>query len=401
VSASSPPSEPLAEDPGLRVLHVFGGLEVGGAETWLSTALAHGGLRAAYSHDFCLLSSSEGPLAAELRSRGHRVLHVPLVPRWSFPQRLFSFLRRRRYDAVHSHVLLFSGVTLAVARAAGIRLRIAHAHNDSDGRASSWTRGLYRRGMRRLIAWASTDVVGCTRRAALAAGGTERTLRVLPYGVALADSDAPRPSPGRAALLDSCDLPPDARVWGHIGRMAPQKNQRFLLEAFAAAYHADACSYLVIAGEGPLRSGLEAYAEGLGVADRVRFLGLRRDAGALLDALFDVLVLPSLHEGLPVVLLEAQAAGLPCLISDAVNPDTVVLEEQVQSLPLSAGFTAWSEAAQRLSLRPRIDGRVAAQRLRRARFDAGQSWERLLALYQPERDRSGDAPLQPVAGVSP
>jgi len=374
-----------------RVLHVFGGLGVGGAEVWLAGALERGGLDAATRHDFCLLSPTEGPYAEILRRRGHRIVAVPAGPIWSFPGRFRRFLRDRRYDAVHSHVLLFSGVILAIAAAAGIPVRVAHAHNDSDGRSETVLRRGYRALMRALIAVAATRVVGCTRRAAEAIGGTREQIRVLPYGVDLAAAA----NGSREERLAELGLPADARVWGHLGRLTRQKNQRFLLEVFVAAYHRDPRLYLLIAGDGELRGPLEAYARGLGVADRVRFLGLRDDARSLLASVFDVLLMPSFHEGLPVSLLEAQAAGLPCLISDRVNPETVVLHESVQALALGAGFTAWADAGLKLLEKPRIDPVVAAQSLRRAGFDAAESWDRLSTVYAEDESAAaaslGDA----------
>ena len=126
----------------------------------------------------------------------------------------------------------------------------------------------------------------------------------------------------------------------HIGRFSPQKNHLFLLELFYDIEQLVPASRLLLAGDGYLKEVVEKRAYELGISNKVLFLGQRDDIPALLQAA-DLFVLPSLYEGLPISCMEAQAAGLPCLISDTIT-DEVCLNEKVQRLSLK-NRKAWVE----------------------------------------------------------
>lgn len=370
-----------------RVLHVFGALSVGGAEAWLAQTLPVSD-DLEWDLEFCLLAEREGPLASDMRGRGYRVFHCRFRPAITFPWRFLRVLRDGRYQALHSHVLLFSGVILGLGAWAGTRLRFAHAHNDSDGRRSSLPRRAYRAAMRALLRRVATVVIGCTRRAAEYTGVEASRVRVLPYGIDLTrfDSEA-HPEALRAEL----DIPQEVRIVGHCGRLEAQKNQRFLIDVFAQSLKRDPTLFLVIAGEGSLRQSLLERARRLGVEERVRLLGLRSDVPRLLCGLFDVFVLPSLHEGLPVALLEAQAAGLPCLISDRVNAETIVDRRRVRVAPLTANVEVWADALVESRRIARMAPEEARERVRAKGFDAADSRRRLVEIYDEARRGSGRA----------
>lgn len=360
-----------------RVLHVVGGLHTGGAESWLAAirpTIAAGG----WSADFCLLDDNEGPLAGQFREAGLRVDHCSLRPLWSFPMRLRSHIRNGRYGVVHSHVLLFSGVVAAIAMTAGAPVRIAHAHNSHDGQGVGWARWLYRWIMRINIRVFGTHALACSADAEEFMGCSATWL---PYGV---DLDL-FVRPTEMIRRSDYGIPDDAIVMGHVGSLTKQKNQAFLLSAFAAAAEREPKLHLALAGEGPLEAELKELAQSMGVVERIHFLGRRSDVAALLGGLFDGFLLPSLHEGLPVALLEAQAAGLPCLVSDRIGQQVIALPEKVEQLPLEAGVDTWATAIRRLNERGRLSRRESVRRLRRAGFDGGASGARLLAFYESAR----------------
>jgi glycosyltransferase involved in cell wall biosynthesis len=236
--------------------------------------------------------------------------------------------------------------------------------------------------MRRTIAKRANLVLACSREAAQAFGAGPA--RILPYGVDLAPFTQPHPAmqphPG---LRERLGTPPGARVLGAFGRLTRQKNHTFLLDAFATALRSQPELYLLIAGEGELRSGLEAQILKLGLAGRARLLGLRDDVPALLAGVCNGFAMPSLHEGLPVALLEAQAAGLPCLVSSAISPEATVLGEQVERLALDE---PWPERLAALAGKPRLEPALATERMRRAGFDVADAWPRLTALYDAARE---------------
>ena len=131
----------------------------------------------------------------------------------------------------------------------------------------------------------------------------------------------------------------DKIVLGHIGRFDPQKNHEFLIELFAAyaAKHPDAA--LLLVGEGALQQRIRSKVEQLGLSERIQFLGVRADTNRLYQAM-DLFLLPSLFEGLPVVGVEAQSAGLPMLTADTVTRELCVTDF-VEMLPLDAPLDIW------------------------------------------------------------
>ena len=352
-----------------RVLHVVGGLHTGGAETWLAAVLPTM-IERGWTPEFCLLDDREGLLAEEFRRSGVVIHHCS-----KRPGALRRLIREGDYSVVHSHVLLFSGVIAATAQSADVPVRIAHAHNSHDGRGQ----GLLRQGYRMLMRWGlrrcATHALACSTDAQQF---LERPAEWLPYGVDL------RPFLEPCKLLRRRDfgIPADALVVGHVGRLTGQKNQTFLLEAFAKAAAAEPRLHLAIAGEGPLDFQLAEQARALDCAERIHFLGRRADVPALLTGLFDTFVMPSLHEGLPVALLEAQAAGLPCLTSDRIGGQVFVLPEMIETLRLEAGAEGWAEQMSRAVRRGRMPRREAVRRMTLAGFDSRMSAERLVGFYE-------------------
>jgi glycosyltransferase involved in cell wall biosynthesis len=175
-------------------------------------------------------------------------------------------------------------------------------------------------------------------------------------------------------------LAPDAFVFLHIGAFNAQKNQAFLLEAFSALLKRMPQARLLLVGDGERRPSCEARAEMLGLRNQVSFLGLRDDIPALLSAA-DAFVLPSLHEGLPLTLVEAQCAGLPCIVSDKVTPESaltslVVFAPIVQAEP----FAAVMAAAAR-TVRETVSG-DAITRAAQAGYDVSQNAETLMRIYE-------------------
>jgi glycosyltransferase involved in cell wall biosynthesis len=135
----------------------------------------------------------------------------------------------------------------------------------------------------------------------------------------------------------------DKTVYAHIGRTdIAQKNHPFLLKTFAEIYKRDSSSGLILIG-GEHTEELDALCRDLGITDAVSFLGIRKDVPALLGAA-DMFLFPSTDEGLPVSLIEAQAAGLPALVSDSVT-DEVKLNGNLVFKPLGDGAQSWAEAA--------------------------------------------------------
>ena len=133
----------------------------------------------------------------------------------------------------------------------------------------------------------------------------------------------------------------DKFVIGHVGRFNLQKNHEFLVKCFADFAKTNDDAVLVLIGNGEMQEKIKKMAKEYGIETKVKFLGLREDIPQLLQAM-DLFLFPSLFEGLPVTLVEAQAAGLPCVISDTIT-DEIMITEQISKVSLSGNTSLWNQ----------------------------------------------------------
>jgi glycosyltransferase involved in cell wall biosynthesis len=316
----------------IHVLHVVSSLGRGGAERVLADLVA-GTDKSRFRHTVAYL---HGPhdLAEEVRAAGAATicLDAPLRHGWIQGSRaLRRLIRERRPDLIHSTTFEANiAARLAAGRSLPLVTWLVSMEYDLESvRAAGWSRSsnLYRRLIDGVSARASrTRFVACS--AAVGRMAVER-LNAPPDEVEVIYNpvrlEAVRSAPGEAeAARAQLGIPANAFTFLSIGRMDPPKAHDLLLRAFAAA-RSD--SWLVLLGKGPRREALERLADELGVAERVRFVESVPSVAPYL-ALADVFVFPSRLEGLPVALLEAMCAGLPCLASD-IPPHAEVVEDGV------------------------------------------------------------------------
>ena len=360
----------------IRVLHVLGRMNRGGAELRTIEVLRHlapTGIRA----DVLALSGEPGELDDEIVRLGGEVI---LLRRGvGFHRRLNEIMRAGGYAAVHSHVHHYSGVLLRAAERAGIPVRVAQYHSLDDGQGNGLPRRLYRWWMRRLVDRSATAILGVSR-SVLAANwpGHEGDPRcqVIYNGVDDAAFAQARPRDEVRAQL----IGPDhaaCRLVIHVGNLTPPKNHDLLLATFdeLARSHGDVHMVLVGRGEPAAEASLRQRIAASPHPARLHFLGGRSDIASLLLAA-DVFLFPSMREGLPGALVEACAAGLPCLASD-IGPCREVAESisRVRIQPLAAGPSHWAEAlVDLMRTTPRVSVADAALLVRTAGFSlAGAS----------------------------
>jgi glycosyltransferase involved in cell wall biosynthesis len=138
-------------------------------------------------------------------------------------------------------------------------------------------------------------------------------------------------------------ISPDAFVVGHVARFSPQKNHSFLLDIARHVCAMNADARFVLVGDGPLRKAMEGKAKDLGISGNIVFTGIRGDVVRLVKGVMDVFLLPSLFEGFPLVLIEAQAVGLPCFIADTISPETDIVPELITRLSLAESARTWAQ----------------------------------------------------------
>jgi glycosyltransferase involved in cell wall biosynthesis len=295
--------------------------------------------------DFCTLSGLEGRLDPAFHALGCQVLRCPLG--WRFPREFKRIVKSGRYDVVHSHVHYFSGYVLRLAAMAGVRTRVAHFRNTYDGKPATGLRYARNIMFRHWIDRHATHIVAVSRGVMAAAWGldwqSDSRCEVLYNGLDIEPFKAPRDSIG---VRSEFSVPASARLCIHVGRMHKQKNQERVVEIFAAMCDS-ADLFLLLVGRRDERRewALRDTIRRLGLDERIRITGERSDVPRLLSA-SDLLIFPSLWEGLPGVVLEARAAGIPVVATDLPGVEEIAGHlDGVRTLSLTRSSQVWAEVA--------------------------------------------------------
>jgi glycosyltransferase involved in cell wall biosynthesis len=333
-----------------RVLHVLATASQGGVETWLCNALSKFDATR-FESDVLFYRSGRNDLKERLAFSARDVFEVHLrdsvAGLVNFQNALRKLIRRKKYDVVHCHGLSFMGIALYCAWRERVPVRVAHSHGTSEPNRRFAER-LFLAFAKKLTKIFATHRVGCSTEAAEAVFGDDcvsKGTTVIYCGLDLSQLGSARSSASKEAF----DIPKHATALGCVANFTAAKNHKFLLKIFAQILQRHDEMYLILVGDGPCRLAIEKQAEALGISKRIRYLGNRQDALDLF-AIFDVFVLPSLTEGLPVALLEAQASGVPCVTSTAVTKEAEVIPGLVAFLPLNAGLDFWAETVVAKSL---------------------------------------------------
>ena len=346
VKLPEPESQNYQPPEKLRILHVVGGMNRGGIETWLMHILEHIN-RDRFTLDFLVHTTDKCHYDDQVQALGSKIIPCPHAHQpWIYGGKFKKILHKYGpYDIVHSHVHHFSGYVLRVAKQAGVPVCISHSHNDtsSNQARAGLKRRLYLKLMRGWIDRYSTVGLGCSHQANSSFYGvdwySDPRWQALYYGI---DLNPFQEAINPVAVRQELAIPEDAFVIGHVGRFVEQKNHKLLLEIVAEVTKREPKTRLLLVGDGALRPEIEEQATWLGLRDRTIFAGVRSDVPRLMQAM-DTFLLPSLFEGLGLVLIEAQAAGIPCLFSDLVPQEVDLVKPLIQRLSLSQSAKSWAE----------------------------------------------------------
>lgn len=344
-----------------RLLCIVSNMDTGGAETFLMKMYRQLD-RNRYQMDFVVSGDGRGYYEDEIEQLGG------IVYRITRKTKNFVAFRRELAAAVRDDgcpcVLrigsdALSAIDLWVAKRAGARRLALRSSNASDGKGSL---GMFlQKAFRRLLTSVADVKIAPSDLAAEYTFGPKAVRNgEVHYLRNALDLDAYAFSTEkRSAIRAELGIDAGALVVGHVGRFAHQKNHGFLIEAFAELLKARPDAKLVLVGKGELESEVREKSDALGVLSSIVFTGVRSDVPALLSG-FDVLALPSFYEGMPNVVIEAQAAGLACVVSDTVTRQANVTG-LVEFLPLD-DVEAWVEAlvSATAANRPDTKGAMAA-----------------------------------------
>ena len=356
-----------------KVLILSGSLKTGGAEKMAQSIAIYGDTRR-FEYHYLVFHPDPGEYEDILCSLGCIVHRFPEPKEncFIFIRKLIHLLRCHNFQAVHAHTMFNCGIVMFCAWLCRIPVRISHAHSSLSERRTIPHR-IYESVMRLLILLFSTDRVACSRSAGNRLYGN-RTFLLIPNGIDV--HQYAYSEKARETIRTSLQLK-DSFVIGHIGRMVSVKNQIYLLNLMPKLLQQKPDAVLLLLGDGEDRFMLIKRIRQLDLSGKVILAGNQADVSGYLSAM-DVFVLPSLFEGMPLALLEAQANGLPCVVSDTISGESFVTN-LVQPVSLNASAEDWMSA---IVLSERKHPGQYCQMLQKTPFSIGCSIAAIHRLYR-------------------
>lgn len=315
------------EEP-IRIAQIIGKWLGGGVEAVVMNYYRHID-HSKVQFDFICDDDSTNIPYDEIEKLGGKVILIPPYQKvFKYQKELRRVLRDGKYKIVHSHINTLSVFPLYAAKKVGVPVRIAHSHSTTNKK--EWKKNLLKQVLRPFSKKYATNYMCCSELAGRWLFGDkaydEGKVYLLNNAIDLDKFKYDKKI--RDKKRKELGIKEDTIVIGHIGRFVAQKNHTFLIDIFNQFHKKEKNSILLLAGQGPLQEEIKNKVRELGLDDSVGFLGQRNDANELYQA-FDVFLLPSLYEGLPVVGVEAQASGLLCFFSDDMTKETKALDSTV------------------------------------------------------------------------
>lgn len=359
-----------------RILHVVGRMDRGGTEALLMSLMRTMD-RTEFQYDFVEQTEDVCDYDEEIRSLGGKIYRCPHIA----PQNLGAyrqwwrdfFKEHPEYPIVHGHSRGSAPIYLEEAYRAG-RVTIAHCHNNSHGKG---VRGVIRYLWQLPLRHAADYNFACSHDSGVSQFGKHGKFQVLKNGIETGRfiwNPETRERVRRELHLEN------AFIVGNVARFVEQKNHGFLLQIFAQIQKERGDAVLLLVGQGPLEDAVRKQARELNIENAVRFLGVRDDVCDLMQAM-DVFLLPSCFEGLGIVNVEAQTAGLPCFASDRVVPPEVAITELMHFVPLSQPPKVWAQKILSGTIPPE-QRKNQQEAIARAGFDIRTTGEKLHDFYR-------------------
>ena len=358
----------------MRVLHVLGGLNRGGAETFVLN-LYRAIDRDKIQFDFIIHTDKRQDYSEEIESLGGKIYVFPKFNGKNYfkVKKCWNefFACHTEYKVLHSHVRSYASIYIPIAKKHGLKT-IIHSHSTNDGGGIS---GAIKRLMEFPLRYQADYLFACSHEAGEWLYGKKACRKSNFYFIPNAiDTDKYEFNEQVREEYRSEFALQGKFVIGHVGRFSKPKNHTFLIDVFNLVCKERNDAVLLLVGDGELKERITEKVVRLGLQDRVIFTGSRGDVANLLQAM-DVFVFPSLWEGLPVPVVEAQASGLPCIISDVITTDVDVsdlIERVTEYKPEN-----WSEKINSC----RIERKNVIKEIKSACFDVNDSAKNLSDFY--------------------
>lgn len=356
------------------VLHIIGAMNRAGAETMIMNLYRELD-KNEFQFEFLYFTDKKSDYDDEIEALGGKIHRVSNT---SFINRIvetYKFLRTHKYFyAVHSHTLLNNGTNLFAAYLAGHKRRVSHSHNTSNGAQTSFLSIIYYQFSKYLINTFANGFIACGKEAGGYLYYKKNKFLFLPNAINFTDFDISKTNIRTELIVNDETL-----LICQIGRFLEVKNHVFTIELAKYMLSENYDFHIVFVGEGMLMKEMQEKVKEYELDSKITFLGLRKDIPAILSST-DCMIMPSLHEGFPVVLVEAQVAGIPSLISTDIDTEVDLGVGLIKFQFLSSDYKIWANSLKEIRKNKKEDT-LYLEVLRDKGFDVKRSLDKLLEYY--------------------
>lgn len=327
----------------IKICHVVSGLVGGGVEEMLYNYCSNMDMTKFDMH-ILYQHKAEKKNYEQFKKLGFKLKEIPYKVKHPIKNftLTYNYLKKNKFDIVHCHMTLMNFIPLICARILGIRIRICHSHN-YDGRKKNYIIKFCELILKKLCICCSTDLFACGEKAGEYLYGKNK-YEIIPNAINLEKFEFDKNM--REEIRKKHNINNNVTVLGNIGRLTEQKNQKFLLEIMKQLKKESRNEYkLIIIGDGKLRSDLEKLAREYEISANIIFTGIISNVQDYYNS-FDIFLLPSIWEGLPVTSIEAQANGLKCLFSN--NLDNSLIIDSLKTKVLQLNINDWIDEIKRI-----------------------------------------------------
>lgn len=323
----------------IKILQVTSSMDIGGIETFLMNLLRKID-KNKYEFIFLTYKTKKFDYEDELLSLGGKIIRISSpgdVSAFKHIREIMDVIRKEKVDVVHTHTYFNSGNVVLAAKLCGVKTRIVHSHTTLGSSKFGFAKSIKWFIARAMINLFCTDRFACGKEAGYALFRNKKTT-ILPNGINF--NSFSYSEKYRNQLKKELKIEDDYVVIGHVGRLDYPKNHKFLIEIYAEYKKINPKSKLVLVGDGNLRRELEVLVSKKKLTNDVIFLGSRHDVYKIYN-MFDLFLFPSIFEGIPVTLVEAQVNGISCLVSENV-PKECKLTDLITFYSLDFSAKEWA-----------------------------------------------------------